>query len=325
MEAINLVQKHSYDIVFMDHMMPEMDGIEATEAIRAMGFQNLPIVALTANAVSGMREMFLEKGFNDYLAKPIEIAKLNETIKQWIPKDKQQAEPKVPQSSLEVVEPKVPQSSAAETTAPPPQSAIRIPGIDVTKGVNMTGGSVEGYKLVLSQFYRDAETRLPCFGGGVVDCNAGDIAISAHALKSAAATIGAEALSKEAAELEAAGKTGDMDAIDGKLPDFYTHLKKTIEEIQKALDKDGEAETSSLTPDSSISASAYTSLFGELKESLERKDIETVDRLIAEIDMKPLDMKTKEIVRLISDQVLRGKFKMAVDTITTQTAEVSNG
>jgi len=72
--------------VFMDHMMPEMDGIEATEAIRAWETQlsgrpeGVPIIALTANAVSGMKEMFLEKGFNGFLAKPIDVSKLDEIL-----------------------------------------------------------------------------------------------------------------------------------------------------------------------------------------------------------------------------------------------------
>ncbi|MCL1814283.1 MAG: response regulator [Treponema sp.] len=92
MHAIELVKQHNYDIVFMDHMMPEMDGIEATTAIRALEgerFKTIPIIALTANAVSGMREMFIEKGFDDFLAKPIDVSKLDETLDRWIPKEKQ--------------------------------------------------------------------------------------------------------------------------------------------------------------------------------------------------------------------------------------------
>ena len=90
-DAIGMVQQNQYDIVFMDHMMPGMDGIEATAAIRALEgeqYRTLPIVALTANAISGMREMFLEKGFNDYLSKPVELAKLNGIMDVWIPAHK---------------------------------------------------------------------------------------------------------------------------------------------------------------------------------------------------------------------------------------------
>jgi CheY-like chemotaxis protein len=87
-EAVRLARETPYDIIFMDHMMPEMDGMEATAAIRALEgdrFQTVPIIALTANAVVGMRETFLQNGFSDYLPKPIELAKLNEMMGKWIP------------------------------------------------------------------------------------------------------------------------------------------------------------------------------------------------------------------------------------------------
>ena len=111
-KAIELIKKHEYDLVFMDHMMPEMDGVETTRLIREwekeqenntktrkqaneknLDFQHrrqIPIVALTANAVSGMREMFIEKGFSDFLAKPIDVPKFDEIIERWIPKEKKQ-------------------------------------------------------------------------------------------------------------------------------------------------------------------------------------------------------------------------------------------
>jgi CheY-like chemotaxis protein len=106
-QSIELVKHNEYDIIFMDHMMPEMDGIEATAAIRALKngrFKTVPIIALTANAVSGMREMFIEKGFSDFLAKPIDVSKLDEMLVRWIPKEKrksgkEESETKFPQKS----------------------------------------------------------------------------------------------------------------------------------------------------------------------------------------------------------------------------------
>jgi len=90
-DALLLVQENDYDLVLMDHMMPGMNGIEATAAIRALGtrFEKLPIVALTANAIVGMREMFLKNGLDDFLSKPIEISKLEELIARWVPKERQ--------------------------------------------------------------------------------------------------------------------------------------------------------------------------------------------------------------------------------------------
>jgi CheY-like chemotaxis protein len=89
-EALRMMDEKQYDLIFMDHMMPEMDGIETTERIRAhMDWrENAPIVALTANAISGMRELFLSSGMNDFVSKPIELEELDKILKTWLPPDK---------------------------------------------------------------------------------------------------------------------------------------------------------------------------------------------------------------------------------------------
>jgi PAS domain S-box-containing protein len=92
--ALNAIKTNRFDVIFMDHRMPEMDGIETTQHIRAMGDEdpyckNVPIIALTADAVSGVKEMFLENGLNDFLSKPIDTIKLNSVLQKWIPKEKQ--------------------------------------------------------------------------------------------------------------------------------------------------------------------------------------------------------------------------------------------
>jgi len=89
--AIEKIKNTKYDIVFMDHMMPELDGIETTKIIRRMPgeyFATLPIIALTANAISGMRNLFLQSGMNDLLTKPIELPKLNDILDRWLPSNK---------------------------------------------------------------------------------------------------------------------------------------------------------------------------------------------------------------------------------------------
>ncbi|MDR2421756.1 MAG: response regulator, partial [Deltaproteobacteria bacterium] len=87
--AIDLVDQEKYDLIFMDHMMPGMDGLETTQRIRQLpSGREVPIIALTANAVSGVREMFIESGMNDFISKPIDPAKLEATLSQWLPQDK---------------------------------------------------------------------------------------------------------------------------------------------------------------------------------------------------------------------------------------------
>jgi len=94
MMALNAIKTNQYDVIFMDHRMPEMDGIETTQRIRAYGdedpfYKDVPIIALTADAVSGVKEMFLENGLNDFLSKPIDTIKLNSVLEKWIPREKQ--------------------------------------------------------------------------------------------------------------------------------------------------------------------------------------------------------------------------------------------
>jgi CheY-like chemotaxis protein len=87
-KAVDLVKDNQYDLVFMDHMMPGMDGVEAMKEIREEeSGRATPIIVLTANAISGMREMFLENGFSDYLSKPIDVAKLDQIVAAWIKED----------------------------------------------------------------------------------------------------------------------------------------------------------------------------------------------------------------------------------------------
>ncbi|MDR1081881.1 MAG: response regulator, partial [Deltaproteobacteria bacterium] len=92
-EALELIKKNSYDLVFMDHMMPVMDGIVATDRIRELPQgKDLPVIALTANAVSGVKEMFLEAGLNDFISKPIDPTKLEGILVRWLPKEKHRKE-----------------------------------------------------------------------------------------------------------------------------------------------------------------------------------------------------------------------------------------
>jgi PAS domain S-box-containing protein len=94
MMALNAVKNNRYDVIFMDHRMPDMDGIETAQRIRALGdedpyYKNVPIIALTADAVSGIKEMFLKNGLNDFISKPIDTIKLNSVLEKWIPREKQ--------------------------------------------------------------------------------------------------------------------------------------------------------------------------------------------------------------------------------------------
>jgi signal transduction histidine kinase/CheY-like chemotaxis protein/HPt (histidine-containing phosphotransfer) domain-containing protein len=308
-EAIEMVKHRDYDIVFMDHMMPEMDGVETTAAIRALDgerFKTIPIIALTANAVSGMREMFIEKGFNDFLAKPIDISKLDEMLARWLPKEKRKRRTGNEDLGKDISPP-----------LPTPQSLI-IPGVDVQRGITMTGGTKAGYLAVLSLFCKDVQDRLSMLQT-VQDMNALPTFVTqVHALKSSSASIGAAEVSEMAAELEAAGKAGDLDFIRKNLSGFAECLAELAENIQRAMgtytaDESREKAGPPESPGSLVSI--HTRLLRELKAALESQNTEDIDRLLYQLNEQEPDAGLKASLEQISDEVLIAEYDSALKII----------
>jgi signal transduction histidine kinase/CheY-like chemotaxis protein/HPt (histidine-containing phosphotransfer) domain-containing protein len=290
-EAVRMVRKNRYDLVLMDHMMPGMDGIETAKAIRALPeefFQKLPIVVLTANAVAGMRDMFLQAGFNDFISKPIEIAKLDEVIARWIPGEKQ-----------------IKAGAVIRRERLSGETEIHIPGVDARKGIAMTGGTEAGYRKVLVQFYRDVLERLPVFTSPPEESALAPFAAQAHAIKSAAGTIGAAEVSAEAAVLEAAAKAGDGETIRGTLPGFYERLSDLAGEIKNTLEAGREARDGAAPAGG---RDALPAALWALRAALEEKSMRRIDQLLEELEGLSLDAETREQINAVSDKVLMGEY-----------------
>ena len=238
-EAIELVKKNEYDIVFMDHMMPKMDGIEATTIIREweknQRIENkerrvedkkprIPIIALTANTVSGAREMYLEKDFDDFLPKPIDILILDGMLNKWIPKNKMEYGGNINK----------PEKNTFQTP--------NIDGIDIQKGIKMIGNKESKYYSILSTFHNDAKERLLLLQNISERDDLSEFIIHIHALKSASAAICAEEISIQSADLENASRKEDRAFIQGNLPKYIEQLSKMVEDINTALETKKAAE-----------------------------------------------------------------------------------
>ncbi|MFP3156250.1 transporter substrate-binding domain-containing protein [Lachnospiraceae bacterium ZAX-1] len=300
-EAIDLVRKSNYDIVFMDHMMPDMDGVETTAKIRAIVddekgeyFQKLPIIALTANAIVGMREMFLDNGFTDYLAKPIEMHKLNEIMDQWIPKNKR--------------------IKARAVESEPVPTAYRLPTIyrtDIEHGIAMTGGNEANYIDILKLFSQDAHARIASMQNVDAGADLTLFATNAHALKGAMASIGATQISEMAKELEFAGKRGDAEAINATLGVFLEELSKLADSIDCALTSmrttaDAKIDTEKINPEDLLL----------LKQAIETDDIFTVDELFARLTKMNLDEEDKKLLEEIADNMLISDVESALKCVS---------
>ena len=221
-EAVEAVKSARYDMVFMDHMMPEMDGIEATEHIRALGdadpyYKDLPIVALTANAVFGAKEMFLHKGFNDFLPKPIDLYMLDLILARWIPNDKQESI-------------RIERHIEAATNV-----RIAIDGLNVENGLALAQGSMRNYLGTLAVFYKEGFEKIREIKACLKTGNLRLYTIYVHALKGATAYIGANSLAEAAQSLEAAGKKGDMLFIEARNAAFVAELETLLSNIQAVI------------------------------------------------------------------------------------------
>jgi len=339
LQAIEMVkhavfEKRGYDIIFMDHMMPEMDGIEATAAIRLWEkeqersgvMRNItPIIALTANAVVGMREMFIENGFNDFISKPIDVSKLDEILDRWIPEEKRDARKSAASSGVnkkgqrgESLKNGYSNNMGGPALADPSgDGMIAIPGVDTAKGIAQTGGTLATYKQVLKIFCKDVKDRLPLMqimpsaDPPLADALS-ELITQFHALKAASASLGAGKISVRAAELEAAGKAANMAFVRENLSAFREHLEELVHNIGEALGYEESENQKSSDPSLLI---ACSSLFEEFAEALKSQNTSEIDRILDELNQKPFDSKIREMLEKISDEVLMTEFDNALNII----------
>ena len=224
-EAIELVRSVRYDIIFMDHMMPGMDGIEAAEIIRRDCGENgaAPVmVALTANAMEGMREHFLECGFQDFIAKPLDRKELNQLLLRWVPEKYRQTE------------------GGGEEPEPLDPSAFRIEGINMEAAMQYYSGDEEGFADLLELYRMDGKHKIKLLRE-LVKSDILRYQIEVHGLKSASANIGAMDVSAMARAQENAAAQGDKEFISEQFPILLAEYETLLENIGQFLEQRGQA------------------------------------------------------------------------------------
>jgi HPt (histidine-containing phosphotransfer) domain-containing protein len=253
-----------------------------------------------------MKDMFLEKGFDDFISKPIEAQRLDEMIAKWIPKEKQQQkETIVPvvATTWEINE----VTGTAKNADDDEWADLTETGVDAQTGLNFTGGTAAGYRKVLAVFLRDAKERFALLENLPARADRPAFVTCVHALKSAAAAIGANGVSKQAAELETAGQREDLAVLENNLPLFRQSLKALMEAIARTL-KVRQETTNGKGLESPI---FHLPRFEELKTALEQERPGLVDRILEELGQISFDGKTTTALTEISDAVLLGEYETA--------------
>lgn len=218
-EAIELVREARYDLIFMDHMMPGMDGIEAAEIIRRDCGENgtAPVmIALTANAMEGMREHFLRCGFQDFIAKPLDRKELNQLLLHWVPEKYRNTE------------------DVPEEITPLNPDVFQIDGVDMKAAMKYYSGDEEGFVDLLELYCMDGKRKTELLSQ-LVDTDILSYQIEVHGLKSASANIGAMEVSALAREQENAAAQGDREFIAQHFPMLMAEYETLLTNIGQFL------------------------------------------------------------------------------------------
>ncbi len=267
-DAVDMVKANRYDLVFMDHMMPGMDGIDATVTIRKLDgeyFKNLPIVALTANAIVGTSEMFIREGMNDFLAKPIEKRRLFQVLDKWIPQEK-----------------RLPADISQEDAV---TADFFIPDIDVSRGLLNVGGKIENYRHILGVYRSDGIKKHASVPAHFIRHELSALKTEIHALKSSSYIIGAEITGKKAEALENALTNGDIAYVNDNIEDFLITLNDTTDNINAFLN---EAPRSIVANDGTsaeiqVSMTLLNDFLTRLLEALEYVRINDIETILSDM------------------------------------------
>jgi two-component system, sensor histidine kinase and response regulator len=261
--ALQMIKDNDYDVVLMDMQMPVMDGVEATRVIRTdPKHRVLPIIAMTANAMASDRELCLEAGMNDHIAKPIDPEQLFGVLLRWIRR-----------ADHDRIELREPSPRSPEKPAGSPD--LEIDGIDVGSGLRRTGGNRGRYETLLRKFADQQAGAVEAIKSALSMGDPASAERTAHSLKGAAGTLGATRLAEAAAVAEAAIKTSD--GVDAALKELSLALDPVFAAIRTALPEETGGNGAGRPPGD---PAVVEESLARLKQLLESDDGEAADFII---------------------------------------------
>ena len=282
--AVDKISRFHYDIVFMDHMMPELDGVETTHIIRRFHpeYDDVPIIALTANAVEGTKEMFCREGMNDFIPKPIELRLLASKVKQWIPIEKVQ---KIHHTrNIDKGEKK--------------SDHIVVGDLDIKYAMEFLV-SEELFWKVLKVYYHSIDKKAKLIKELEEAENWTEYTIEVHALKNSSKQIGAMVLSERAAAMEKAGNARDALSIHrhtDKMLEQYMGYRSILEPFCADSAK-GDAGKEK------VPAEAIQNCFGRMRGAVDDLDMDGMEEVIQEMDQYRYEGWQKEMFARLKEAV----------------------
>jgi signal transduction histidine kinase/FixJ family two-component response regulator/HPt (histidine-containing phosphotransfer) domain-containing protein len=304
-----------YNAIFMDHMMPGMDGIEAVRLIRneidSEYARTIPIIALTANAIIGNEEIFLNNGFQAFLTKPIDIMKMNDAINRFVRDKKLEKELGLDAESR--VTDRVADASTAPGTDIESQIAALIrenpvDGLDAEKGLERFGGDGKTY---LDSLHSYAEHTPALLEAARDTASLPDYAITVHGIKGSSYGVSANTIGRWAEKLEHAARAGNKELVEGENGEFITTLEQFIGALRGFLDiLEGKLQRPhKATPDSM--------LLTQIAEAAENYDMGGLDSLMEELERYTYEEES-ELVAWLKEQISMSEFEAITERLADQ-------
>lgn len=289
-DAVRMVHENEYDAVLMDMQMPVMDGVEATKIIRSEAkFRDLPIIAMTANAMAADREKCLSAGMNDHIAKPIDPDQLVGALLRWI--ERPEGEGKGSQDQAQRRE----QGNVLDAIEAP----LEIAGIDVTSALKRIGGHRKRFEALLRRFAKQQANVVEAIRESLSSGDAATAERMAHSLKGAASTLGAMTVAEKAAKAEVAIRSGQE--VNATLTTLTDELSKVVQAIQTALPEESTVDDAT---GASVDPTALLGSLARLECLLKNDDGEAADFLIqsrSTFSMALTDMEIENLSELVGD------------------------
>lgn len=283
-KALKYLDNEKFDLVFMDHMMPEVDGVETTRIIRRLHpeLADMPIIALTANAVGDAKKMFLSEGMDDFVPKPIEARELVSKVRQWLPKEK------IMREQLEIEEKPIEE-----------EELLVIGDLDVSAALNLIG-SMDIYRVILKMFYDSITAKAEVIRQSELKEDISLYTIEVHALKSSARQIGAIALSELAAYLEQAGKDENIELIHQETETLVQKYLSYVEVIKPFV-----KEEQTNQKKKSFDLEEIQCLFTQMHVALENLDMDVMEDVMNELEQYEYEGESAEYCHRLKETLMQ--------------------
>lgn len=265
-DAIEKIHYAKYDLIFMDHMMPEVDGVEATHIIRRLvpSYNDVPIIALTANAIGSARDMLIREGMSDFVAKPIDLKVVISKLREWLPKEK-------------IIPVDRDSEALGEKIGDPADMfASDIKELNVKNALSLLG-SEKLFRTVLEEYFNAVDQKSKTILEHKAAERWRDYTIEVHSLKSTSRQIGADHLADIAAELEKAGNDGNIPLINEKTDGMIDEYLQLREALTKYFTKVSDEE------ERFADVSDIIGMLDEMQEALDNFDTLQIDEVIDEM------------------------------------------